>query len=293
MTIASMTGFARAQGRSDDRTWTWEVRSVNSRGLDVRCRYPAGMESIEIPARERVAKRFKRGSIGLNLAMVYTTNQTRVRINHEALDQILALVPEIQGRLVDYRPPSADGLLAMRGIIEISEEELSEEARSATETAVLAALDEALDGLARTRSEEGARLAPVLAAHFDGIIAGCDQAAQVAAGQPAAIYARLKEQVAVLADTLPEDRLMQEAALLATKADAREEVDRLRAHCAAGRQLLEDRAPVGRRLDFLCQELNREANTLCSKAPDVDLTRIGLQLKAGIEQLREQVQNIE
>lgn len=293
MTIASMTGFARAQGRSDDRTWTWEVRSVNSRGLDVRCRYPAGMEAIEIPARERITKRFKRGSIGLNLTMVYTTGQTSVRINYDALDQILTLVPEIQSRLEDYRPPSADGLLALRGVIEMSEEETSEEARNAIETAVLATLDEALDALARTRSEEGARLAPVLADHFDGIIAGCDQAGQLAAAQPAAIYARLREQVAVLADTLPEERLMQEAAVLATKADAREEVDRLRAHCAAGRQLLEDRAPVGRRLDFLCQELNREANTLCSKASDVELTRIGLQLKAGIEQLREQVQNIE
>lgn len=293
MTIVSMTGFARAQGRSDDRTWTWEVRSVNSRGLDVRCRYPAGMESIEIPARERVAKRFKRGSIGLNLTTILTVGQTGVRINHDALDQILGLVPEIHRRLVDYRPSSADGLLALRGVIELSEEELTEEARSATETAVLATLDEALDGLARTRSEEGARLAPVLAAHLDGIISGCDQAVRVAAAQPAAIYARLKEQVAVLADTLPEDRLMQEAALLATKADAREELDRLKAHCAAARQLLEDPAPVGRRLDFLCQEFNREANTLCSKASDVELTRIGLQLKAGIEQLREQVQNIE
>ncbi|MCW5699621.1 MAG: YicC family protein [Rhodospirillales bacterium] len=288
-----MTGFARAQGGSEDRAWTWEVRSVNSRGLDVRCRYPSGRDSIEIAARERVAKRFKRGSVTMNLTMVRSADQSNVRINHALLDQLIELTSDLQRRLVDFRVPSADGLLAIRGVVEVAEEEMSEEARAALDTALLATLEEALDGLERARREEGARLAPVLAGQIDRITDRCNDAAQSSAAQPAAILARLKEQVSVLADTLPEDRLIQEAALLATKADPTEEIDRIRAHCTAARQLLEESAPSGRRLDFLCQELNREANTLCSKAADLELTRVGLDLKAIVEQLREQVQNIE
>jgi uncharacterized protein (TIGR00255 family) len=294
--LSSMTGFGRANGQDGGYAWVWELRSVNGRGLDVRCRLPAGFESLEPPTRERVAARLKRGNVSLTLSVDRAAQQGAVRINAEVLEQILAIVPEIEGRLPRVAAPSADRLLALRGVIELVDELPSGNGMAALEAALLVGLDQALHGLASMRRQEGARLLPVLLEHLDRIAALCASAEALAATQPATILERLRQQIAALGDAVPavsEDRLAQELALLAVKADAREEIDRLKAHRHAMAGLLGSDGAVGRRLDFLCQELNREANTLCSKATDVELTAVGIELKASIEQLREQVQNIE
>ncbi|MCH8836129.1 MAG: YicC family protein [Proteobacteria bacterium] len=296
MPISSMTGFARAEGHEDDFSWTWEVKSVNGKGLDVRCRLPAGLEGVEQPARARIAKRFRRGNISLALTVRWNQVRGSYRVNRAVLDDILSLLPEIRERFPDAGPPHVEGLLALRGVIEPVEDEPSEEARQAAETALLAGLDEALESLASMRDQEGARLASVLTTHLDGIGRLCAEAEGLAAAQPDAIKERLRIQVAALLDAvpaLPEERLAQEAALLMAKADVREELDRLKAHRDAARDLMGGDGAIGRKLDFLCQEFNREANTLCSKSVDLALTRVGIELKAGVEQLREQVQNIE
>ena len=296
MPISSMTGFARAEGHEDDFSWTWEVKSVNGKGLDVRCRLPAGFEGLEQPARARIAKRFRRGNISLALTVRWNQVRGSYRVNRAVLDDIVALLPEIRERFPDAGPPHVEGLLALRGVIEPVEDEPSDEARQAVETAVLAGLDEALESLASMRDQEGARLASVLTTHLDGIGRLCAEAEGLAAAQPDAIKERLRVQVAALLDAvpaLPEERLAQEAALLMAKADVREELDRLKAHREAARDLMGGDGAIGRKLDFLCQEFNREANTLCSKSVDLALTRVGIELKAGVEQLREQVQNIE
>jgi uncharacterized protein (TIGR00255 family) len=296
MPISSMTGFARRLGQTGDRSWTWEAKSVNGRGLDVRCRFPPGFESLEVAVRERVARWFSRGSLTLILTLARAPGASGIRINVDVLDRLLALVPDVQHRLPQFRPASVDGLLAVRGVVEVADDDLSEDERTALESALMEGLGSVLTALATVRREEGARLAAVLVGHTERIAELADAAAGLAAAQPPAILARLREQVAALLTGVPslsEDRLAQEAALLATRADPREEIDRLKAHCSAARGLLADERPIGRRFDFLCQELNREANTLCSKSADIELTRIGLDLKSAIDQLREQIQNIE
>lgn len=291
-----MTGFARAEGEACGCLWIWEAKSVNARGLEVRCRLPQGLEGIEPAVRQRVTSAFKRGNVSLALQILWTSGQQVVRINEDVLQRLLALVAEIQGRLGNSRPPSPDGLLALRGVIETSDPIPTGEARETLEAALLAGLDRALAELSRVRRAEGERLAAVLRGHLDRLAELCGRAFDLAAAQPPAILARLNQQLAaLLAETpaFPADRLAQEAALLAAKADPREELDRIRAHEQAALALLQADGPVGRQLDFLCQEFNREANTLCSKSADIDLTRLGLDLKAVIEQVREQVQNIE
>ena len=291
-----MTGFARAEGEVSGCLWTWEAKSVNARGLEVRCRLPQGLESIEPAVRQRVAGAVKRGNVSLTLQVLWISGQQVVRINEDVLQRLLSLVADIQNRLGEFRPPSPDGLLALRGVIETSDSIPTGEAREALEAALLAGVDRALSELARVRRSEGMRLATILASHLDRLAGLCDRAFDLAATQPAAILVRLSQQLtALLGETpaLSADRLAQEAALLAAKADPREELDRLRAHEQAAAALLQADGPVGRQLDFLCQEFNREANTLCSKSADLDLTRVGLDLKAVIEQVREQVQNIE
>jgi uncharacterized protein (TIGR00255 family) len=291
-----MTGFARDEGQKNGCTWTWELKSVNAKGLDVRCRVPGGQENLEKVARDRVAKMFKRGNVTVNLSVKWLKGDAGVRVNHQVLEQMLATLPEIRKQLPDVNPPSIDGLLALRGIIEPVEEELSDEDRAALEMEILQSFEVALTALSAMRSEEGARLAEALNARLDEIAGFCAEAEKIAALQPAAIRERLKTQVEALLEdvpALPEDRLAQEAALLMTKADILEELDRLKSHEEAARDLMGQGGAVGRKLDFLCQEFNREANTVCSKSQDVDLTRIGLGLKTSIEQFREQVQNIE
>jgi len=294
--IASMTGFARAQGQAESCTWTWEARSVNARGLDVRCRLPSGFEALDVPVRERVGKRFRRGNVTVALTMDFRRSQSGVRVNTAALDEILSLVPSMRQRMPDAPPPTVEGILGLRGVIEAAEDDLDEDAREALFAGIMDGLDRTLEALASMRTDEGGRLLAALTERLDRIAALCAEAEGLAAAQPEALRARLVEQLAALADATPpvaEDRLAQEVALLAAKADLREELDRLKAHVGAARALLGEDAAVGRKLDFLCQEFNREANTLCSKSADVALTRVGLDLKATIEQLREQVQNIE
>jgi len=294
--ISSMTGFARTEGQNGPFSWTWEAKSVNARGLDVRCRLMGGFEGLEPAARDKAAKRFKRGNLSLMLNLSHARGEAGYKVNQVVLGELLAKLPELRLQAPDASPPSIDGLLALRGVIEPVEEDLSEGEREALEKDVLAGLDAALDSLGAMRDAEGARLAPALDGRLDDIARLCGEAETLAAAQPAAIRARLKEQVEALMEdvsALPEERLAQEAALLMTKADVREELDRLKAHQEAARDLMAGNGAVGRKLDFLCQEFNREANTLCSKSQDKKLTRIGLDLKAVIEQFREQVQNIE
>jgi uncharacterized protein (TIGR00255 family) len=294
--VVSMTGFARGEGQLDGCRWSWEVRSVNARGLETRVRIPSGFEGLDPQVRERVARALKRGSVMATLNVTGQAGQTGVRVNMAVLDAILAIVPDIQRRLSDAPPPTVEGLLALKGVIEPEDALMSADARSAFEGALLARLDEVLQRLTVNRRAEGARLAQVLADQVQRIGELSRQAGTLAATQTEAILRRLKEQVEQLVSqipSMPEERLVQEAALLAVKADPREELDRLTSHCAAAVALLAKGSPIGRQFDFLCQEMNREANTLCAKAGDVDLTRIGLDLRATVDQLREQVQNIE
>ena len=295
--ISSMTGFARAEGSLDDLAWVWEVRSVNSKGLDQRFRPPPGFEALDPLVRAKVNAIFKRGSVSVNLSTRRETGGGAYRINDDFLAQVTARMARLKEEVPDARPPSLDGILGLRGVIEPVDEMMAEDDFEAISKAMMADLGKALKGLAAMRDEEGARLLAVLSAQIDQVAELTARAGQVAGAQPDAIRQRLNDQIQrLVADNaaMPEERLAQEAAMLMTKADIREELDRLTAHTQAARELLaKSEGPVGRRLDFLCQEFNREANTLCSKSPDTDLTTLGLDLKTVIDQLREQVQNIE
>lgn len=288
-----MTGFARVDGHDDHFAWTLEVKSVNGRSLDIRCRLPSGLDALEAVARTEIPRRLKRGSINVALNLTRTAPTSSVRINRDLLTQVLALARELEGD--GAAPPRLDALLAVRGVIEVVEEDEAAP-RAKLEAILTAGLTQVIDRLATARAAEGARLATILSQHLDEIVRLTEAASRTAALQPEALKERLRTQLAALLEAvpaLPEERLAQEAALLIARGDIREELDRLRAHVAAAHDLLAEGGAIGRRLDFLCQEFNREANTLCSKSGEVELTRIGLGLKAAIEQLREQVQNIE
>ena len=291
--VASMTGFARADGRDHGYAWTFEIKSVNGRNLDLRCRVAPGFDALEPVARAAVPQRIRRGNVNVTLSVTRSVAGAELRINRDLLDRLIALGNELSAVA---EKPRLDALLAVRGVVEIAEEAEIGEARERVESAMAATLNEALDRLSTVRLAEGARLVQVLNDHLDEIARLTDQASTCASLQPDAIKQKLRFQVAALLDAIPrltEDRLAQEAALLITRADVREELDRLRSHIAAARDMLAKGGAIGRQLDFLCQEFNREANTLCSKSADVELTRTGLSLKAAIEQLREQAQNIE
>ena len=296
MAVSSMTGFSRDQGRNDASSWVWEVKSVNGRGLDIRSRLPGGFDHLDQPVRGRVQAIFKRGSITLNLAINRTGNEATYRVNQSVLDEIVALLPEIQARVPGASAPSLDGIFALRGVIETAEDSIDEDDQAAFDAEILQSLDAALKSLLAARRSEGERLARILSSQLDEVEGLCVEAEALTVMQPQTIRDRLNRQIAALIDdtsAVSEDRLAQEAAILMTKADPREELDRLKAHLEAARSLLNEEKPIGRRFDFLCQEFNREANTLCSKASDLELSRRGLALKAVIDQLREQVQNVE
>ncbi|MEN6540989.1 YicC/YloC family endoribonuclease [Parvibaculum sp.] len=299
MPLTSMTGFARADGESGNEAglvrWHWELRSVNGKGLDVRFRLPSGFEGLEARLREELARHMKRGNIQATLTIDRVRGPAPLRINQEALDAVLAALATLQQR-IEVMPPRPEGILALKGVLETSEVEESDEDHAALEKLVLGSFSEAAASLARARGEEGAKLERILRDQVDEIERLTQQASASPAAGVEALRARLRAQVAELLGASPalsEERLAQEAALLATKADIREEIDRLIAHVAQARELFAGVDPAGRRLDFLTQEFNREANTLCSKAADVSLTRVGLELKAVIDQLREQIQNVE
>jgi uncharacterized protein (TIGR00255 family) len=295
MALSSMTGFARSHGVSGSYAWAWEIKSVNGKGLDLRLRLPSGFDAVEAPARARIAEVLARGSIQAGLTIERSGAAPIVHINSAVLDAVLSAIRQIKSR-VDATPPSLDGLLAIKGVMEISDTEESEEEKRAAEAAVTKGFGDAVIALAEMRRQEGSALKVVLTARLVEIAALAERADKSPARQPEAIRARLAEQIAALleqSERFDADRLRQEAILLATKADVREELDRLAAHVAQARNLIEQGGPVGRRLDFLSQELNRETNTLCAKANDIELTNIGLELKAAVEQFREQVQNVE
>jgi len=295
MALSSMTGFARGHGVHGSYAWAWEVKSVNGKGLDLRLRLPPGWDAIEAPVRALAAAKLARGSVQAGLTAERTGVAPAVRVNTAVLEAFLTTMRELAPRL-EASPPSLDGLLALKGVIEVGETDESEEERRGAEAAVTEGFAAVIGALAEMRRREGAALGEVLEARL-GEIAALTQRAERAPGRrPEAIRARLAEQIATLlaqSDRFDPDRLHQEAILISTKADVREELDRLSAHVAQARLLIGEGGPIGRRLDFLAQELNREANTLCAKANDVELTTIGMELKAAVEQFREQVQNVE
>ncbi|HEY1719754.1 MAG TPA: YicC/YloC family endoribonuclease [Magnetospirillaceae bacterium] len=291
-----MTGYARAEGSEGALAWTWEAKSVNGRGLEIRCRLPAGHDALEIPTREAATKRFKRGSLNLALAVRRQGVTTPITVNEVRLAKLAEIAQGLHRRLPDLQPASIDGLLALRGVLESGETEDEPAVTATTLKSMLASLELALDGLAAARAAEGNRLNDDLHNRLSEIAGLTDRAASVAAVDVTARKERIRNQVRELLDAAPalsEERLLAEAALLASKGDVTEEIERLRSHVKAARDMLAGSEAVGRRLDFLCQEFNREANTLCSKAADLALTSIGLALKASIEQFREQVQNAE
>ena len=295
MALSSMTGFARGQGGGGSYAWAWELKSVNSKGLDLKLRLPPGWEAVEPGVRARASEVLSRGSVFANLTVSREGTAPVARINESALNAVLAALKGLEGKVAGVAP-SLDGILALKGVMEVSEAEESESERSAAEAAVVAGFGEALKGLAEMRRIEGQALGKILSARLSEIGALAARAEAAPGRKPEAIKARLAEQVATLLEAsqrFDADRLHQEAIMLATKIDIREELDRLAAHVAQAKKLIADGGPIGRKLDFLSQELNRESNTLCSKANDLELTNIGLELKAVVEQFREQVQNLE
>jgi uncharacterized protein (TIGR00255 family) len=290
-----MTGFARTDGGRGTDTWHWEIRSVNGRSLEVRLRVPPGLEDIESRIRETCAKRLGRGNCNVTLTWERASSGTSIRLNEAALADV-ARAMEAAQRLLKTAPPALDGILAIRGVLETVEANETEEEAATRSALMLADLDKAIDGLVAARQREGERLTMVLSQQIEETARLAALLEAAPQRRPEHVMARLEEAIARLRQTssdLDADRLHQEAMLIATRIDIAEEIARLKSHIEEARALLGSQEPVGRRLDFLAQEFNREANTICSKANDAALTRIGLDLKAVIDQLREQVQNIE
>ncbi len=295
MAVNSMTGFARAAGSSGAWRWAFEVKSVNAKGLDLRLRMPPPFDRVEAEARGRLAKALARGTCFATLTALREGAATAAHIDRAALESIAAGA-RAAAEAAGLAPPTMDGLLSLRGVVAIAEAEDDEAAIAAACAGALRSLDEALAALGEARRAEGEALAAVLRERLDAIEALTRAADANPARRPEAVRARLAESVAALMDSsrgFDENRLHQEAILLAAKADIREELDRLKTHVAAARALIDQGGAIGRRLDFLAQEFGREANTLCAKANDVTLTAQGLELRVQIEQFREQAQNVE
>jgi uncharacterized protein (TIGR00255 family) len=295
MALSSMTGFARGHGVSGAYSWAWELKSVNAKGLDLRLRMPPGWDVVEGPARHSAAQVLARGTVHATLTVERLGIAPIVRVNEPVLAAVLATIRGLAGR-VDAAEPRLDGILSLKGVIDVIDEDESEAERGAAEAAVIAGFSATIAELAAMRRHEGEALRRVLTQRAKEIAALVARAEVAPGRRPEAIKARIADQVATLldaSDRFDADRLHQEAILIASKADIREELDRLISHVAHIERLIAGGGPIGRRLDFLAQELNREANTLCSKSNDVELTNIGLELKSVVEQFREQVQNLE
>ena len=293
MSLGGMTGFARCEGASGGWTWAVEARSVNGRNLEVRFRAPPGLESLERVAREGAQARFQRGQVGIVLQARKVEASGQVGIDHELLAGYLAAIAPLiaSGQVA---APTADGLLALRGVVRSEESEDSPQERAAAESAMSADIGRALDALAAARADEGRALQALISGFIDRFGVLVETAATAAADQPALIRDRFAQRLEELVgEAVTPDRILQEAASQAIRADVREELDRLAAHLTSARALLEETAPVGRRLDFLAQEFMREANTLTAKSASALLTTAGLELKAVIDRMREQVQNVE
>lgn len=295
MAINSMTGFARGAGSAHGFTWNWEVKSVNNKGLDVRTRLPSFLDGFDLKIKKTAAGTITRGSVFIALTVESDGDSETLVINEERLKALL----EIAGKYSSAEgvvPPSLDGLLVVKGVVDVSTREMCEEERTQLEGALLDSFTDVVKELAQARSDEGARMQLVLNEQILEIETLSVKAREYSGDRNQAMYDRYKSQLAKLEGLekpIADDRIAQELAVLAVKADIQEELDRLDSHVEEAKSLLSQGKPVGRRLDFLCQEFNREANTLCSKSGDSELTKIGLDLKVLIDQFREQVQNIE
>jgi uncharacterized protein (TIGR00255 family) len=295
MALSSMTGFARSHGTSGPYAFEWELKSVNAKGFDLRMRLPQGWDELEAMARKRAAEVLSRGTVYANLTVKRANAVSTVRVNEDVLASVVKIAGELAGR-IDAVAPSIDGLLNIKGVIEVVEPESNEDEDTAARKAAAVAFDEALNSLIDMRRREGATLGQILSQRIDQIETLMKKAEAAPGRKPEAIRARLAEQIAALLDTgdrFDPDRLSQEAVLIATKADIREELDRIASHISQTREMLGKGGPIGRRLDFLAQEFNREVNTCCSKSNDLELTNTGLEMKNIVEQFREQVQNLE
>ena len=295
MALSSMTGFARSHGASGPYAFEWELKSVNAKGFDLRMRLPPGWDELEAPSKKRAAELLARGTIYASLNIKRTGAASTVRVNEEVLSSIVRIAGELAAK-IDAVAPSIDGLLAIKGVVEVVEPESSEAEDKAAKAAATAAFEQALSDLVAMRRREGTALGQILSQRMDEMERLATRAEAAPGRKPEAIKARLAEQVAALlesSDRFDADRLNQEAILMAAKADIREELDRIASHIAQAREMIGKGGPVGRRLDFLAQEFHREVNTCCSKANDLELTNTGLEMKSVIEQFREQVQNLE
>jgi uncharacterized protein (TIGR00255 family) len=296
LSLISMTGFADARGTHSGLRWRWEAKSVNGRGLDFRFRAPMGYEGLEVGARTLAGERFKRGSLQVVLTVAAEDGGRGFRIDAAALVDAVRIAKRVAEE-TGLAPARVDGILALKGVV-VQEESaaLNDEARMARDAALLATLADAFDLLKSARATEGTKLEAILLMQIGEIERLTGEARMLAAQQPLLFRERMMTQLKDLiapGSNLPEERIAQEIALLAARADLREELDRLSAHCQEARALIAAKEPTGRKLDFLAQEFNREANTLCSKSSDIQLTHVGLALKAVIDQFREQVQNVE
>ena len=295
MALSSMTGFARSHGASGPYAFEWELKSVNAKGFDLRLRLPQGWDELDAHAKKRAGEVLARGTVYANLNVKRANATSTVRINEDVLNAVLKVAGQLAGK-IDAVAPSVDGLLAIKGVIEVVEPESNEDEDKAAKAAAAKAFDEALDNLVAMRRREGTSLGQILSQRLDEI-EGLAKKAEAAPGRkPEAVRARLAEQVAALLETTDRfdaDRLSQEALMIAAKADIREELDRIASHLSQARELIGKGGPIGRRLDFLSQEFHREVNTTCSKSNDLELTNTGLEMKSVVEQFREQVQNLE
>ena len=295
MALSSMTGFARSHGTSGPYSFEWELKSVNAKGFDLRMRLPPGWDEIETLARKHATELLSRGTVYANLTVKRGNALSTVRVNEDVLNSILRIAADLAGK-IDAVAPSVDGLMAIKGVIEVVEPEADEAEEKAAKIAVASAFEEALAALVAMRQREGATLGEILTQRMHEIETLANKAEAAPGRKPEAIRARLAEQIAALleaSDGFDSDRLNQEALMMAAKADIREELDRIASHISQAREMIGKGGAVGRRLDFLAQEFNREVNTCCSKSNDIELTNTGLEMKNVVEQFREQVQNLE
>jgi uncharacterized protein (TIGR00255 family) len=295
MVLSSMTGFARSHGASGPYAFEWELKSVNAKGFDLRMRLPPGWDELESFAKKRASEVLSRGTVYANFNVKRTNALSTVRVNEEVLASIVRIAAMLAGK-IDAVAPSIDGLLSIKGVIEVVEPESDEAEDKAAREAAASAFDQALADLLDMRRREGVALGQILLQRMNEIEHLSRKAEAAPGRKPDAVKARLSEQIALLLETsdrFDPDRLNQEALLIAAKADIREELDRIASHVAQAREMIAKGGPVGRRLDFLAQEFNREVNTCCSKSNDIELTNTGLEMKSVVEQFREQVQNLE
>lgn len=295
MTLKSMTGFARIEGNFAEYSWYWEIKSVNGKGLDIRTRIPSFLTALEVEARKKVSAALTRGSVYLVLNIDHSGLSEQMVVNEERLKTLLAISDKYK-TAPGIRIASLDGLLSVKGVIELASDDMTEETKSSLHAALLDSLSECLTRLDAAKIDEGKRMQSYLMGQLQTIRTLVSEITQLTGDRLEAMKARFQSSVEKVYDgqgAISEDRLVQEIAILAVKADIQEEIDRLLSHMSEAEKLLESDKPVGRRLDFLTQEFNREANTLCAKSGDSQLTRIGIELKTTIDQFREQIQNIE